>query len=149
MLSTTHSLASALIVTKVSSPILSFPLIIISHYLMDAVPHWDTGSGLSKGLKSKKRAFYQTLIDLFIAALAVFFLFQLGKSPSPKLLFGFILGISPDLIEAPALFLDCRPFPIKQLEKIHDYFHHSWSLPQGLIPQIVLILAIILLNHFL
>lgn len=149
MLSTTHSLASALIVTKIPEPMISFPLVIISHYLMDAIPHWDTGSGLTKGIKTKKRAFIQTLVDLAIAALAVFFLFQLGRNFSPHLWSGVLLGIAPDLIEAPALFLDYRPFPIKQLEKFHNFFHHSWSLPFGLISQIIFIFIIILINYLI
>jgi len=146
MLSTTHSLTSALIVSRISSPIISFPLIIISHYLFDAIPHWDTGSGLTNGTKTKKRAFIDTLIDLTIAALAVFVLFQLGKDLSIKLWLGVLVGISPDLLDAPALFLDYRPFPINWLEKLHNRFHRGWRLPYGLIPQIIIITIVLLIT---
>lgn len=148
MLSTTHALASALIVTKIPSPIISLPLIIICHYLMDAVPHWDTGTGLKSGKKSKKTAFFQTLIDLAIAATTVFFLFQIGKAFSVKLWFGVLVGISPDLAEAPVNFLNYHHFLIKKLEKIHQFFHRSWKFPYGLIPQIIIIIAILLIASF-
>lgn len=148
MLSTTHSLTSALIVSRISSPIISFPLIIFSHYLFDAIPHWDTGSGLTNGTKTKKQAFVHTLIDLIIAAIAVFIIFQAGKTLSIKLWLGVLAGIAPDLLEAPALFLDYRPFPINWLENFHNSFHQRWKFPYGLIPQIVIV-AIVLFITFL
>ena len=148
MLSTTHSLTSALIVSKIPSPAISFPLIIISHYLIDAIPHWDTGSGLKSGTKDKKTAFIQTLIDLIFAATAVFFLFQVGKALSTKLWLGVFVGTLPDLAEAPANFLDYRPFPINWLEKFHDYFHRSWKLPYGLIPQVIIVAIVLLILYF-
>lgn len=148
MLSTTHSLTSALIVSRISSPIISFPLTLICHYLMDTIPHWDTGSGLSYGAKPKKWAFIHTLVDLAVAAVVVFFLFQIGKTLSIKLWLGVLVGISPDIVEAPALFLDYRPPPINWLEKFHNKFHRRWQFPWGLIPQIIII-AIILSITFL
>src|SRR4030042_567742 len=147
MLSTTHSLASALIVSRIPSPFISFPLVIIVHYIMDATPHWDTGSGLTHGTKTKKKAIIDTLIDLAVAASTVFLVFQLGEKFSIKLWTGVILGISPDLIEAPALFLDYRPFPIKQLEEFHNSFHRRLKFPYGLIPQLFLIAIIFLIVY--
>lgn len=148
MLSTTHSLTSALIVSKIPSPIISFPLIIISHYIFDLIPHWDTGSGLTRGLKTKKQAFFHTLIDLAVAATAVFFLFQIGKSFSFKLWTAVVLSISPDLLEAPALFLDFRPPPISWLEKFHSRLHYSGGhFPSGLIPQIIIITGVLLILY--
>mgnify|MGYP001106201691 CR=1 FL=1 len=148
MLSTTHSLTSALIVSQIPSPIISFPLIIIGHYLLDAIPHWDTGTGLTSGTKTKKQAFFATLIDLMIAVISVFLLFQVGKKLSIKLWLGVVAGIAPDILEAPALFLNYRPFPINWLERLHIFFHRRWQFPYGLIPQIIII-AFILLITFL
>lgn len=148
MLSTTHSLTSALIVSRIPSPTISFPLIIISHYLFDAIPHWDTGSGLTNGAKTKKRAFIDTLIDLGIAAILVFFIFQAGKALSAKLWLGVLVGIMPDIVEAPALFLEYRPFPIDWLEKFHNSFHRRWQFPYGLIPQIIIIFVVLLIAFF-
>jgi len=146
MLSTTHSLASALIVTKIANPYLSFPTALGAHYLFDFIPHCDTGTGLLDKKKTKKQAFFQTLIDLFVGGLAVFFLFQKDRPFSPLLWTGVIIGLLPDLVEAPALFLDFRPFPIKQLEQFHNSLHHRLRFPFGLIPQIIIILLIILLR---
>ncbi|MBU3957395.1 hypothetical protein KKI19_03945 [Patescibacteria group bacterium] len=148
MLSTTHSLVSAIIVSKIPSPAISFPLVIITHYLIDSIPHWDTGSGLSNGTKTRKQSFFHTLIDLTTAATVVLLLFQIGKSLSIRLWLGVLLGISPDLVESPALFLNYRPSPIDKLEKFHDYFHRSWKLPYGLIPQVIIIAIVLLILYF-
>jgi len=147
MLATTHSLASALIVTKIPNPYISLPLVVILHYLLDFVPHWDTGTGLTNGGKTRKRAFFLTIIDLTIAAFLVFYFFQSGKPFLPILWWGILLGIAPDILEFPSLFFNFRPFPLNLLEKFHtEIMHNRCKLPWGLIPQIVLIIAFILLR---
>ena len=147
MLATTHSLVSALIISESPSPAIGLPLVIIFHYLLDLIPHWDTGSGMTRGLKTKKKAFFDTIIDLAVAGILVFIFFQKDKPFSPLLWGGVILGILPDLLEFPALFFDFRPFPlINVLEKFHtDIIHRRSKLPWGLIPQIIIILGILFL----
>lgn len=138
MLATSHSLISALIVSRVSPPQLSLPLVFLSHYLLDIVPHWDTGTGLTSGKKSKKTAVIETLIDLTIAFVLVFIFFQKGKPFFPLLWIAVFLGILPDLLEFPALFFNIRPFPLNLLEKFHnDIMHRSGKLPWGLVCQII------------
>lgn len=148
MLATTHSLASALIVSKIPSPALSLPLVIIFHYLLDFIPHWDAGTGLTNGKKTKRKALFYTIVDLVIAGSSVYFLFQLNKPFWPILWVGILLGIMPDILEFPALFLNFRPFPINVLEKFHsEIMHRSSSFPLGLIPQIIIIAIILIITH--
>jgi hypothetical protein len=146
MLATTHSLVSAVIVTKVSPLWLSFPLILIFHYLLDLIPHWDTGSGLTKKLKTKKKAVLETFIDLLAAGLMVFFFFQKGQPFSVKLWAAVILGILPDLVEFPSLFFGFRPFPLNVLEKFHSQImHRRGKLPWGFLTQLIIMALIFLL----
>ena len=137
MLATSHSLTSALIVSKIVPPQLSLPLVFLSHYLLDIVPHWDTGTGLNSGRKSKKTAVLETLVDLSVAFTLVFIFFQKDKPFSPLLWIAVFLGILPDLIEFPALFFNKKPFPINILEKLHDALHKRAKLPWGLIYQLI------------
>jgi len=147
MLATTHSLASALIVTKIPNPYISLPLVIIFHYLLDLIPHWDTGTGLTTGKKTKQRALALTAIDVIVAATSVFYFFQLSQPFSPLLWVGVILGIMPDILEFPALFFNFRPFPINVLEKFHSQIMHtSGKMPWGFVYQIPLVIAFILLR---
>lgn len=147
MLTTSHSLISALIVSQVFPPQLSLPLVLASHYFLDIIPHWDTGTGLTNGHKTKKGAVLDTLIDLAIGFTLVFFFFQNGKPFSPLLWGGVILGITPDLLKFPALFFDKRPFPINVLEKFHNTLHHRAKLPWGLIYQIAVLIIVFLLFY--
>jgi len=146
MLATTHSLTSAVIITKVSPNWFAFLLILIFHYLLDLIPHWDTGSGLTKGLKTKKKAALETLADLLVAGITVFFFFQKGQPFSLKLWLAVLLGILPDLIEFPSLFFNFRPFPLNVLEKFHSQImHRRGKLPWGFLTQLIIIALIFLL----
>ena len=145
MLATTHSLTSALIFNKVSPPALSLALVLVFHYLLDLIPHWDTGSGLTNGFKTKRKALVETIIDLGIAAVVIFFLFQKGNPFSPLLWGGVILGILPDLLEFPSLFLGIRPFPLNHLERFHtEIMHRRGKLPWGFLTQLILMALIFL-----
>ncbi|MCX6726075.1 MAG: hypothetical protein NT052_02060 [Candidatus Shapirobacteria bacterium] len=147
MLSTSHSLISALIVSRIFPPQLSLPLVLASHYLLDIVPHWDTGTGLTNGHKSKKKAVLETLVDVIVGFSLVFIFFQKGKPFSPLLWVAVFLGILPDLLEFPALFFGKRPFPINVLEKFHNTLHQRAKLPWGLIYQIVVLIIVFTLFY--
>lgn len=148
MLSIAHVAAGSLISTRISNPLVSIPLILASHYLLDAIPHWDFGQGLSKAKKSKKAAFFQELlIDLPLSFLLVFFLFQYNKGFDYHIWLGWFFGLLPDFVEFPARFLKWHFFPFKQ----HQDFHHGihYSIPEkikGLIPQFLVILIVFLIS---
>lgn len=148
MLSIAHGLTGALIATKIQNPLLSAPLILASHFLEDFIPHWDVGQGLSKGKKSHHHAFWQELTtDLPASILLVYLFFGTGDPLSPLPWYGWFVGLLPDFLEFPYLFLNWRFFPIKELARFHKYFHHS--IPhkiRGLAPQVLLIIAIYFLR---
>ncbi|MBI1872082.1 hypothetical protein HYS10_01550 [Candidatus Collierbacteria bacterium] len=148
MLSIAHGLTGALIATKVADPLIYIPLITISHFIEDYIPHWDVGQGLTKKIKKHKDAFFQEIFTDFPASLALVYLyFQHGRPLSPLPWLGWFFALLPDFIEFPYLFLGWRFFPIKQLARIHKLFHHS--IPNkflGLLPQILLIIIIYLLR---
>ena len=148
MLSIAHGVTGAFIATKVSDPLIAIPLIIASHFIEDYIPHWDVGQGLSKKLKSHKSAFIQELLTDFPASiLLVFLFFQLNQPLSLTPWLGWFIGLLPDFIEFPYLFLGWRFTPIKQLAKIHKFFHRS--IPDkllGLAPQVLLLLILYLLR---
>lgn len=148
MLSIAHGLTGAFIAVKVHNPYLAIPLIIASHFAEDFIPHWDVGQGLTKKIKKRQDAFIQELLTDFPASvLLVFFFFQSGQPFSPIPWLGWFIALLPDFIEFPYMFLGWRFFPIKQLARIHKFFHHS--IPDkllGLIPQVLLVLILYLLR---
>ena len=147
MLSISHAATGAFIAAKVGNPLLAIPLILASHYVEDAVPHWDAGTGLSKGKKTPKSAFRDEIIDIIVAGIIVLILFPVHislASPLTTLLaapvWGAFFGLLPDFLEAPRNFLKYEPRWLRPINKFHGRFHHSipnvWA---GLAPQVLLL----------
>ncbi len=148
MLSISHAVTGAFIAVKVGNPYLAIPLILLSHYLEDAVPHWDAGTGLTSGRRSPRTAFLGGLLDLALAAIFVLVYFPLSSYNPMSLpahlsdpqIWGSFIGLLPDFLVAPRNFLKYEPFWLTPLNRFHRSFHHS--IPRvldGLAPQIILL----------
>lgn len=148
MLSIAHGPTGAFIASKISNPLISFPLILASHFLEDRVPHWDVGQGLTSQKKSKKMAFFQELFfDFPLSLLIIYLFFQAGRPFDWRPWFGWFIGLLPDFIEFPYIFLQNRSPFIKKFAAFHSWTHRStphkfW----GLLPQGLVLLAILLLK---
>jgi hypothetical protein len=147
MLSISHAVTGAFIAVKIGNPYLSIPLIIMSHYLEDAIPHWDAGTGLSTGKKTRSMAIKHGLIDLALAAVIVYAFYPTTLSLQNLLFspasYGAFFGLFPDFLEAPRNFLKYEPWFLKPLNRFHHSFHHS--IPRmfdGLFPQILLLILL-------
>ncbi len=146
MLSISHAVTGAFIATHVSNPALAIPLILLSHYLEDAVPHWDVGTGMGKGLKSPSLALRHEVVDLALAGILVLVFFPplLPLQPltfvtSPAI-WGAFFGLLPDFLEAPRNFWKKEPAWLAPLNRFHHSFHHSIPRPlDGLAPQFILL----------
>ena len=146
MLSVSHAVTGAFIAVKIGNPYLAIPLILLSHYLEDAIPHWDVGTGLSKGIKSPGDAIRHEYIDLVLAGFLVILFFdpKLSLIHQPFLIsapyWGAFFGLLPDFLEAPRNFWKWEPAWLKPINHFHNSFHHS--IPRvldGLAPQILLL----------
>ena len=148
MLSIAHAPTGALIATKIPNPLISVPLIVLAHLLEDRIPHWDVGTGMGKK-KEKSAAFYQELFfDFPGSILLVYFLFQSGQAQINWLAWlGWFVGLLPDFLDFPVVFLKIR-FPLLDyLNRIHKHFHRSTSnVVWGLLPQIIVIALVYLLR---
>ena len=148
MLSVSHAATGAFIATKLPHPILYVPLILASHYLEDWIPHWDVGTGLSNGTRSRRTAFILELFDLSVAVILVYFLWQNGQNTfNISAWTGVIISLTPDFFEAPQNFLYFEPQFFKKINKLHRYFHHSTpNIILGLMPQVLLLIVIWILH---
>ena len=148
MLSISHAVTGAFIAVKIGNPVLAFPLIILSHYLEDSIHHWDVGTGISGGTKSSALAFRHELFDLTLAAVLVLIFFPLSSYNLSSLIYslkepqiwGALLGILPDLLEAPRNFWKYEPVWLSPINRFHGRFHHSFpQIIPGLAPQVILL----------
>lgn len=137
MLSISHAATGAFIAVKIGNPYLAIPLILLSHYAEDAIPHWDAGTGLGSGKKTSRQAFIHGSIDLALAGTLVIIMFRShGVIPY----WGAFLGLLPDFLEAPRNFLNWEPAFLAPLSRFHHSFHHSIPrVVDGLAPQLLLL----------
>jgi hypothetical protein len=149
MLSISHAATGAFIAVKVGNPLLSIPLILASHYALDAVAHWDAGTGLGSGKKSTRQAILHEIPDLILAGILVLAMYYNDHRLLPLSTFnlalltpywGAFLGLLPDFLEAPKNFLKKEPWFLKPINRSHHAFHHSIPRPiDGLAPQLLLL----------
>jgi len=145
MTATGHALVGTIIAAKIGNPALAIPIAISSHFLADALPHWDTGYAREK--ESKARFVTMTTIDIilgFVLSYLVIVLFF----PTTSLWYAFLLIIMsqlPDWLTAPYLFLDWNFAPFTWVYKLQKRFDSSIGLPWGFINQAVVVIALIFL----
>jgi len=146
MLRTPHFLVGATIGYFISMAGPAVLVALLSHFVLDAIPHTDTIGG--HHINSAN--IYLNIADVALALLLFLILFK----DSSNLVYIFIIGIVailPDIIEIPGLFWEgWYKLPI-----VSEYHHwHTevlqYSKPKvnwfwGLLPQIVVIIAIFLI----
>lgn len=140
MTATTHSLVGASIGKLLPNPYFSIPLAIVSNFLMDLIPHWDTGTGWRN--RPKILTFLATGIDVALGLALAFLLF--GKKTNPIYLAILVFAATlPDWLEAPYLFLGWDFPPFSWFYKFQSKFHSKNGLPWGIITQIIIVVPII------
>jgi len=119
-------------------PILAFSTGFISHFLLDAIPHWDyplysktkknEAEPLSGDMvigKAFLRDIASTGIDLFIGTAVLAFLFwdgYLGSTPlQSSIIWGAIGGVAPDFLQF--AYMKIRKQPLISLQRFHIFIH--------------------------
>ncbi len=141
MLSVSHAATGAFIASKLPHPALYIPLTLAAHYLQDWIPHWDVGTGLSNGTRSKRTAMILEIFDLAASVGLIYWFWQSGtEAINYHIWAGAFVSLVPDFIEAPRNFLPKEPAILKPLNEFHGKFHHSTPrVLLGLMPQILLL----------
>jgi hypothetical protein len=109
MLETPHVVVGAAIASKIGNPLLSIPLALCSHFLLEQIPHWNP----HLNQEMKKFGKVTSTTKAVIAVDVVLSLFLGGLIASKKLpdmgssvviLIAAFASILPDLVEAPYFF---------------------------------------------
>ncbi|MEK7507979.1 MAG: hypothetical protein AAB602_02760 [Patescibacteria group bacterium] len=140
------------------SPFYGFLAGLLSHYAMDAIPHWEyTLPSISKRKKLGSgnvlvREVIFTGIDFAVGIAAAFAIFPIGLE-DPGILsisFGIIGGVFPDALQF--LYFFYKGEPIRMHQKFHDTIHASRKFKDrpfvGIPLQIALITVFILISNF-
>ena len=155
MTATAHALVSGAIAAAIPNPAISLPLAFTSHFVMDAVPHWDFGTNW----RSRPKAITGTvaILDTVLGFTVAYFAFG-GKVALPVLLAAVALGNLPDWLEAPyyiffashnhngpgknAGFWEKFTYAIYKKE---NFFHTKAQYPVGVITQVLTVAFFLLL----
>ena len=148
-----------------SHPILAFSAALASHYITDAIPHWeydllsskkDRKNPLNNDITIGKDFFsdlMKVLVDMFIGIIVSFIVFYfLGLNGSRLILIaGIAGGIAPDILQF--VYFRFRREPFKSLYLFHYFIHSRTERLEkhfiiGIFLQILTIVLIFLLIKF-
>lgn len=102
MTATNHVITGALIASVIHNPVVALPAALLSHFVLDALPHFG-------GVKHTAAGFLRLLFcDMFIACLFLGWLVLYRPDHWFLLGIGGVLAASPDLMWLPAFLLELR-----------------------------------------
>lgn len=119
MLSTPHLLVGAALVHSIPDPSISLPAAFLSHFVLDAAPHWD---GSPKAPFSKK-LISGVVADYIFGVILVYFI-SIGQPNQLLILLGGFLGTSPDFIMAFTRHYQTPFSKLPLIGRFNDYHRH-------------------------
>ncbi|MCL4389816.1 MAG: hypothetical protein M1484_03520 [Patescibacteria group bacterium] len=138
MTATAHAIVGAAIASKIPNPVIALPIIFVSHFLGDKLPHWDPMTAAKT--KTKAQIFWQTVADVLLGySLVLLFIWYKDLNPVYILLGAFTAQL-PDWLELPHMFTD-RKFVFSEINyKVQKWFHDigfnsRMAAPWGVVPQ--------------
>ena len=145
MTATGHALIGTVIAAKIGNPALAIPIALGSHFLADAIPHWDTG--FNRRQKTKTKFFLESLADLVLSFVLSWGLI-VWLFPATNLLYAFVIIIVsqfPDWLTVPYLFFDLNFPPFSSIHDFQKRFDTHLGLPWGVINQVAVVGGLIIL----
>jgi hypothetical protein len=154
MLLTPHVAAGLAIGAAVPDPRVAVPLAFVSHFVLDAVPHWDDiGLGLTeKNFKRISRSAFKTITFDFLIALSLTLFFIYFSLPdigvAATLAACFVAAILPDIYYLPLAFFGKRWGWVVWVVRMQSRLQTSAKAPKafGLLIQGVLVVVCLLIE---
>ncbi len=144
MTATAHALVGGAIAASIPNPAIGVPLALVSHPLLDLIPHWDFGIGW-RG-KNKFTLFLESSLDLLLGIVLAYFLF--GKNISSIYFLSCILASeSWDILMMPYLLLNWKFPPFQTVYNLQHAMQRKAkaSFVWGILTQIGTVYATVLL----
>ena len=147
---TTHATLGAVIGRATGNPALAFVFGFISHFLIDMIPHGDTGLADNFRVRHyhRKRAVAYVAVD---AVFALFFVLLLANTRDIDSMrtfsWGIVGGVLPDLLVG---LYDLTKSPmLRWFNKMHFFFHDFFVKRKGDVPLYYALLAQVVLIAYL
>lgn len=147
---TTHATLGAVIGHAVGTPVLAFIFGFISHFLIDMIPHGDTG--LSDNFRIHKRrrkqAVAYVVVDAFVALFFVIMLANTRDIDSMRTFsWGIIGGVLPDFLVG--IYEITKTPLLRWFNTLHFLFHDFFVKRKGDVPLYYALLAQVVLIAYL
>ena len=147
---TTHATLGAVIGHAVGNPLLAFVGGFISHFLIDMVPHGDTG--LSDNFRIHKRRRKQAVAYVLVdAIIAIFFVLLLANTRDidsvRTFTWGIVGGVLPDLLVG--IYEITKTPLLRWFNTLHFYFHDFFVRTKGDVPLYYALMAQVVLIAYL
>lgn len=135
MTATGHALLGTIFAAKIGDPILLASVSFVSHFICDAVPHWDSGTHINK--KTKTRLFWEAVADVLVGFTLSFILYFviLKQTSFQHVMIGIIFAQLPDWFSAPYFILGIKLPLFKWVEGIQVKINHRLDKPWGIVTQ--------------
>jgi hypothetical protein len=146
MTATAHAIVAGAIAAKFTDPVIIPVLAIVSHYIMDSVPHWDFGTNWR--LRPKTVTGLLAIADTISAFTVAYILFA-GKVGIAPITIATAASLLPDWIETPWYIFFAhqkkhRPAPSAgygerlayTIYKFPNMFHAKAQFPLGFFTQV-------------
>lgn len=141
---TAHAVVGTVIAAKIGNPALAIPIAVLSHAILDMVPHWDAATNRKD--KSRRRLFVDSFVD-GLTAISVSYSVIALLFPYTNLSYAAIIvffSLLPDILMAPYLF-----FKIYFFKWAYDFgkiTNTELDKPWGVFTQLAIVLAVIFLG---
>ncbi len=148
MFITPHTSVALWITTRVADPVTAFFFALLSHFVLDIIPHGDEGLASHKETEKEKRLYLMKTasIDIVLAILLMYLFIIKNPSFNNWIVFSAVFGAwLPDLA-----WISIDTFKIKSLtwyarlhHRIHDLIGYHYSIVYGVPIQIIFTLFVI------
>lgn len=145
MTATAHSLVGAALAAKIGNPALAIPLAFASHFLLDCVPHWDTGTHYHE--RPKKATFLYSGLDVALG-LGLSLLFFGNTISLSYLLLMIFVSTLPDWLQSPYIFWGIKLPPFYWFYKIQSKLNNKDGSWFGIFTQLAVVLPLLIWAKF-
>ncbi len=141
MTATAHAIVGGAIAASIPDPALGITLALISHPLLDMVPHWDFGKGWRN--KDKLHFLAEGTFDLGFGLLISYLIF--GRYINPLYFLAVVFAsLLFDFLMTPYWFLNWKFPPFSWAYKFGSDTNGEAKLPWGILNQIAAVLGVII-----
>ncbi len=147
---TTHATLGAVIGRATGNPVLAFIFGFISHFLIDMIPHGDTGLADNYKIKKvrRKQALAYVMVDAVVAIMFVLILANVKDIVSVRnFTWGIVGSVLPDLIVG--VYELTKTKYLHWFNKMHFFFHDFFIKRKGDVPLYYALMAQVVLIAYL